>query len=123
MSEKKERLMFVVTCAEERPDKATIPFVLANAALAMDTEVIVVLQIMGVYLGMKNYARHVQAAGFPPLQDLIETLQEGGGRIWVCEPCIKSRQISVDELIEGAEVVAGATVIDGVLDSRNVMVY
>jgi predicted peroxiredoxin len=86
-----EKLVFVVTSAEEQPERATVPFVLANAALAMDVEAIVVLQTMGVYLGMKGYARHVHAAGFPPLQDLIESFQEGGGKIYVCDPCIQSK--------------------------------
>ena len=33
-----DKLVFVVTCADEKPDKATIPFALANSALAMDAE-------------------------------------------------------------------------------------
>ncbi len=123
MNDKKEKLVFVVTCAEEQPEKATIPFVLANAALAMDTEAVIVLQMMGVYLGMKDYAKHVHAAGFPPLQDLIESFREEGGRIFVCDPCIKARQISPDDLIEGAEIVAGATLIDTFLDAKNVVAY
>jgi predicted peroxiredoxin len=118
-----EKLVFVVTSAEEQPERATVPFVLANAALAMDVEAIVVLQTMGVYLGMKGYARHVHAAGFPPLQDLIESFQEGGGKIYVCDPCIQSRQISPEDLIEGARIVAGATLVDAFLDAKNVAVY
>jgi predicted peroxiredoxin len=122
MSEK-ETLIFVVTSAEEHPEKATIPFVLANAALAMDTEAIVILQTTGVYLGMKEYARHVHAAGFPPLQELMDAFQEGGGKLYVCDPCIKARQILPEDLIEGAQIVAGATLIDAFLDAKNVVVY
>jgi uncharacterized protein involved in oxidation of intracellular sulfur len=123
MSGKKERLMFVVTSAEEQPDKATIPFVLANAALAMDQEAIVVLQVTGVYLAMKKYARHVHASGFPPLQELMEAFFEQGGKLWVCGPCIQARQISKEDLIEQAEIVAGATLIDAILDAKNVLTY
>ena len=123
MAEKKEKLVFITTCAEENPDKATLPFVLGNAALAMDVEAIVVLQSMGVYLAMKNYARHVKASGLPGLEDLIEAFKEQGGKLWVCDPCLKARQISPDELIEGADVVAGATLVDGMLDAKNVVVY
>ena len=123
MSEKKERLIFVATHAEEQPDRATIPFVLANAALAMDQEAIIVLQVTAVYIAMKNYARHVHAAGFPPLQELIDAFQEQGGKIWVCDPCIKARQISEDDLIEGAEIMAGATLIDAILDAKAVLNY
>ena len=31
-----DKLIFVVTCADEKPDKAIIPFALGNSALAMD---------------------------------------------------------------------------------------
>ncbi len=123
MGEESKKLMFIVTSAEEQPERATIPFVLANAALAMDAEATVVLQTMGVYLAMKGYARHVHASGFPPLQDLIESFLEQGGNLWVCEPCIKARHISPGELIEGARIVAGASLIDGMLDAKNVVVY
>jgi len=123
MGEENRKLMFIVTSAEEQPERATIPFVLANAALAMDSEATVVLQTMGVYLAMKNYARHVHASGFSPLQDLIEMFLEQGGKLWVCEPCIKARQISQDELIEGATIVAGASLVDAMLDAKNVAVY
>ena len=37
-----DTLIFVATCADENPDKATIPFALGNSALAMDTDVIIV---------------------------------------------------------------------------------
>ena len=35
MSEQKEKIVYINTCAGENPEKASLPFVLANAALAM----------------------------------------------------------------------------------------
>jgi len=119
----KDTLVFVVTHAEEQPERATIPFVLANTALAMDSKAIIVLQMTGVYLAIKGYAEHVHAAGLPPLQELIETYLEEGGKIWVCSPCIQARKIDVADLIEGSEVVAGATLVDSFLSAQNVMIY
>ena len=123
MSEQSKKLVFVITAAEESPEKATIPFVLGNTALAMDAEPIIILQMTGVYLGMKNYARHVHAAGFPPLQELMDLYLEGGGIIYICEPCIKARQIVPEDLIPNAKIVAGATLVDAFLDAKNVLVY
>ena len=123
MDQKKETLIFVATCADEQPDRATIPFVLANAALAMDTDAIIVLQMTGVYLALKNYAQHVHAAGFAPLQELMDAFQEEGGRLWICGPCIQSRQISPDDLIEGADVISGVALIEAMTSAKNVMVY
>jgi uncharacterized protein involved in oxidation of intracellular sulfur len=118
-----EKLIFVVTCAEDKPDKATIPFALGNSALAMDTEAIIILQSSGVFLGKKDYARHIHAPGFPPLQQLMELFTEEGGIIYACEPCARARQISAEDLLPGIEIVSGPTLVDGYLDAKNVVVY
>ena len=48
-----DRLIFVVTYADDKADKATIPFALGNSALAMDAEATIILQSTGVFLGKK----------------------------------------------------------------------
>ena len=121
--DKKEKLVYVVTHAEEQPESATIPFVLANTTQAMDAEAVVILQMTGVYLAMKGYADHVHAAGFPPLQELLDTYISEGGKILVCSPCIQARKINPEDLIEGSVVVAGATLVDEFLDAKNVLIY
>ncbi len=118
-----DKLIFVVTCADEKPDKATFPFALGNSALAMDVEPIIVLQSTGVFLGKKDYARHIHAPGFPPLQELMKIFSEGGGKLYACEPCIRARNISASDLLEGIEIVSGPTLVDGYLEAKNVVVY
>lgn len=109
MSDRK--LAVIVTHAYEDPERATIPFVMANAALASETDVTVILQTTGVLLAVKDGAKHVRAESFPPLQDLIKMFGESGGKLMVCAPCLKSRGIAEDELIDGARVIAAATVV------------
>ena len=117
------KLVFVVTCADEKPDKATIPFALGNSALAMDAEAVIILQSSGVFLGKKDYARHIHAPGFPPLQQLMEIFREEGGKVYACEPCIRGRNIAAEDLLEGIEIVSGPTLVDGYLEAKNVAVY
>ena len=118
-----EKLIFVVTCADEQPDKATIPFALGNSALMMDTEVIIILQSSGVFLGKKDFARHIHAPGFLPLLQLMDIFRDEGGILYACEPCIRARDISAEDLLEGIEIVSGPTLVDAYLDSKNVMIY
>lgn len=118
-----DKLVFVVTCADEKPDIATIPFALANSALAMDAEAIIVLQSTAVFLGKKDYARHIHAPGFPPLQQLMEIFAEEGGRVYACEPCARARQISAADLLPGIEIVSGPTLVDFYLEATNVAIY
>lgn len=124
MPEKKaDKLVIIATHAEESPDKATIPFVMGNAALAMDVRATIILQVTGVYLAMKGYADHVHAAGFPPLSELIEAFFEAGGQIMVCSPCMSARKIAPENLIEGAMVIAGAKLVDEILSATNSLTY
>jgi predicted peroxiredoxin len=118
-----DKLIFVVTCADETPDKASIPFALGNSALAMDAEAIIILQSTGVFLGKKDYARHIHAPGFAPLQQLMDIFKEEGGKLYACEPCIRARNMSAADLLDGIEIVSGPTLVDGYLDAKNVMIY
>ena len=80
MAEEKEKLVFVATHAEEEPELACFPFLLANAAQAMDVEAVVVLQSNGVWLAQKGYAEKISVPGFTPLKELIDGYVAKGGR-------------------------------------------
>ena len=123
MSDKRDKLVIIATHAEESPDKATIPFVMGSAALAMDADVSIILQVTGVYLALKGYADHVHAAGFPPLMELQETFFEAGGKLMVCSPCIQARKIKPEDLVPEAEVIAGASLVSEALSATNVVSY
>ncbi|CAB5091490.1 hypothetical protein D3OALGA1CA_926 [Olavius algarvensis associated proteobacterium Delta 3] len=68
MSGTGKKLLIIGTHAEESPDKATIPFVIGNAAFAMETEAVVILQSTAVYIAMKGYADMCMQQGFRPLR-------------------------------------------------------
>jgi predicted peroxiredoxin len=123
MSDNPEKLVIIATHAEESPDKATIPFVMGSAALAMDVDVSIILQVTGVYLALKGYADHVHAAGFPPLLELQETFFEAGGKLLVCSPCMQARKIKPEDLVPQGEVIAGATLVSEVISATNVVSY
>lgn len=121
--EQKEGVVIIATHAGEDPDRATFPFVMGNAALAMDEKAIVVLQGCGVYLAKNGYAESVHAGGLDPLKKLMDSFLELGGRILVCSPCIKERNIDPSELIDKSEVIAGATIIDECCNAKAVLSY
>jgi len=123
MSEEKEKIVYICTHAAEDPERATLPFVMANAALVMDVEAVVALQGPAVYLAWKGYLDHVFAAGLPPLKDLVASFLEQGGRLLVCVPCIKERKIDASELIEGSTPTAAAVLTDEILTAKAVLNY
>jgi len=121
--EKTEKIVIFATHGPEDPEKATLPFVMGNAALALDVEATVVLQGTGVILAVKNCYVHVFAGGLPPLKELVDTFIELGGRILVCGPCIKERQITEDLLVDMAEVSAAGKVVMAALEADAVLNY
>lgn len=124
MTEKQEKILYMCTCGKDRAEVAHNPFVLANAALAMDIQATVVLSGEGVHMAVPGYADAMPpGGGFPPMKELLATFLELGGTLWVCGPCIKSRNIAESDLIEGAEVTAAGTVNLEAMASDAVFVF
>ena len=119
-----EKLVFMVTHGPDHPEHATIPFVMAAAALASDVQVVLGFQADGVELMQSGVAQRVEAAGFPPLAKLLDDIRELGGVLLVCGPCIKSRGIvAPEDLVQGAEVVAAARFIAEITSATNSLAY
>ncbi len=123
MAEKKQKVVYIATHAGEDPERATLPFVLGNAALAMDIDVTVALQGPGVFLAKKGYMENVFAGGLPPLKELLESFLDLGGRLLVCSPCIQDRQIKESDLIEKSEIMGAALLTQELLEANASLVY
>jgi predicted peroxiredoxin len=120
---KKEKLVIIGTHGAEDPERATLPFVVATAALAMDVETTLILQGTAVTLAEPGVSGHVFAAGLPPLKDLLESFMGQGGALLVCMPCLEARKFEPASLIEGAVPVKAARVVMEVLEATNVLNY
>ncbi len=93
------------------------------AALASDVEAVIGFQADGVRLVHKGEADHVEAPPFPPLAELLDTFRELGGKLLVCSPCMQSRDIHPEDLVEGAEIVAAARFVAEITSATNSLVY
>jgi len=101
-----------LTQAKNDSDKATVAFVVANAAVASDKEAMVFLSTEGVRLAVQGYADDVHEEGFAPLRELMTNFVKAGGKIWVCSPCFKRRKLEESRLIAGATIVGGAKLVE-----------
>ena len=119
----KEKIVYIVTHGGEDPERASLPFVLANAAQVMEVEAVVALQGTAVFLATDHCLDHVFAAGLPPLRTLVDNFLEAGGRLLVCTPCIKERKIQESQLFKGAIPVAAATLTQEILSANATLVY
>ena len=124
-TEEVEKILYIGTHAGENPEKAAMPFVMANAALAMDMHAVVCLQGNGVYLAYKGYVEKMAPpGGFPPVAKLLKDFLELGGTLLVCVPCIKERNIDdKSELVEGAQTTAAGALNITAAEAKAVFVY
>lgn len=123
MENKAEKIVIFAKHGGENPDKATLPFVLGNGALAMDVKVTMILQTAGVTLATKGVYEHIFAEGFDPLQKLVDSFVELGGTILVCIPCMEQRKIKPEMLIQGARPAKVARVVQELLEATSVVSY
>lgn len=119
-----EKMVFMVTHGPESPELATIPFVMAITAQASDIEVVMGFQADGVMLMKKGVAETVSAPAFPPLKTLLDAYIEAGGKLLVCGPCTKSREIHPEsDFVEGAQLVNAATFVKECTEAVATLVY
>jgi len=101
-----------LTCAKDNPDRATVAFVIANAAAGSGKETLVFLSIEAVRLAERGYADDIREEGFAPLKELMESFVKAGGAILVCSPCFKKRKLDESNLVAGAAIVGGAKLVE-----------
>lgn len=112
-----------VTHAKDDCDKATVAFVVANAAVASGQETLVFLSTEAVRLAVRGYADDIHEAGFAPLKQLLDNYLAAGGTLFVCSPCIKKRGFDESQIIDGAQVVGGAKLVEFLAQGASCISY
>jgi uncharacterized protein involved in oxidation of intracellular sulfur len=121
MAEKK--VGFVVTHAADDPEMATLPFMLAMGALTMGIAPVIILQGEGVRLAVAGGAESAAAEGLANIADLMPAVLASGNRIMVCSPCMSTRGITADDLVEGCFVGGAGQVVQEMLECENFLRY
>jgi uncharacterized protein len=106
------RFCVSITHAKDNGDKATVGFVVANAALGSGKETVVFLSTEGVRLAVDGYAAEINEEGFAPLKQLMGDFSANGGTLYVCSPCFKKRGLDESKLVPGAAIVGGAKLVE-----------
>jgi predicted peroxiredoxin len=112
-----------LSCAKDNTDKATVAFVIANAAVASDKETVVFLSTEGVRLAVRSYADGIHEEGFAPLAELMASFAAAGGKIYTCSPCFKRRGLDENKLVAGAVIVGGAKLVEFLADGAPSVSY
>jgi predicted peroxiredoxin len=92
----------------EDPERVTVAFLVATAALEQGKSVVVWTTKDAVRLGLPGEARGEACDGCPPLERLFQQFADGGGQLWLCPICLNARGLNDAEKVANA-TVAGAT--------------
>lgn len=110
MEEKK--ILYVQTHGVDTPERSATPFYLAAAAAAMDIEVGIYFTMNGPTLLKKGVPETLiipkAGGGGAPLKRFIDQAQSLGVKLYVCQPSLDLHGLTMDDLIEGVEMIGGA---------------
>jgi predicted peroxiredoxin len=112
-----------LTHSKDNTDKATVAFVVANAAVGSGKETLVFLSVEAVRLSQKGYVDDIHEEGFAPLRELMENFAKAGGMMYVCSPCFKKRKLDEHTLVPGATIVGGVKLVEFLSDGGPCVSY
>ncbi len=99
-----DHVVIILSCGTDNPNRSTRAVHLATIAHKEGKKVTLFLLDEGVYLARKGIAANLRAATGDVFDDLLTYLQAHEVPIIACIPCAKARQITEDDLIEGARM-------------------
>ena len=103
-----EKVLVNLATGLEDPERVTVAFLVAGAALEGGREVAMFLTKEAVRLALPGHADAVACDGCPPLARLFQQYADGGGELLVCPICFSARKLEEGELVANARL-AGAT--------------
>jgi predicted peroxiredoxin len=118
-----EKVLVNLATGLEDPERVTVAFLVATAALNQGKQVVIWTTKDAVRLGLPGEAVGEACEGCPPLERLFEQFSDGGGQLWLCPICVSARGLD-DAEKAGNVTIAGATpLLEWTGDSAMVFSY
>jgi predicted peroxiredoxin len=92
----------------EDPERVTVAFLVAGAALDQGKQAAMFLTKEAVRLATPGVAVGIACEGCPPLPQIFEQFAEKGGELLACPFCVSSRGVDDGNFVANARI-AGAT--------------
>ncbi|MCA8944231.1 MAG: DsrE family protein [Planctomycetes bacterium] len=106
-----DRFVISLSHGTDDPDRATVAFTLANAAVGCEQQTVVFLSSEGVRLAVEGQANAIAEKGFTPLAELMAKFVAAGGEIYTCLPCFNKRELDEGSVLPGVKIVGGAALV------------
>jgi hypothetical protein len=109
--EEVKAIMYVQTHGVDEPGKSATPFFLAAAAAAMDIEASIYFTMGGATLLKKGVAEELmikRGEGGQSLRFFMDQALELGVNFYVCQPSLDLHDLTMEDLVDGVEMIGGA---------------
>jgi predicted peroxiredoxin len=103
-----EKVLVNLATGLEDPERVTVAFLVAGAALERGAQTAIWCTKEAVRLALPGHAQGVACEGCPPLERLFEQFAQGGGELLICPICVKARKVDESAFVDNAKL-AGAT--------------
>ncbi len=124
--EEVKRMMYVQTHGVDEPGKTATPFFLASAAAAMDIEAAIYFTMNGATLLKKGVAEELmikRGEGGQNLRFFIDQALDLGVKLYVCQPSLDLHDLTMEDLLDGVEMIGGAAFNDMALEADAVISF
>jgi predicted peroxiredoxin len=119
----KPKVLINLATGLEDPERVTIAFLVAGAALDAGKQVAFFLTKEAIRLALPGVASVVACDGCPPLGRLFEQVAENGGELLVCPICFDSRGLKGAELVTNARIAGATPMWEWIGDGATVFSY
>jgi predicted peroxiredoxin len=127
MDDDVKKILYVQTHGRDTPERSATPFFLATAAAAMDNEVAIYFTMNGPQLLAKGAPEEIivpkAGGGGKELRHFIDMALDMDVRLLVCQPSLDLHGYTMDDLIEGVEMIGGAAFNDMAVEADAVISF
>lgn len=127
MDERPRKVLYVQTYGVEAPDRMATPIYLASAAAAMDMQVGIYFTVHGPTMlrrGVPETVRVKKVDGEGALiGHFLDQARDLGVKFYVCQPSLDLNGMTMDDVIEGVEMIGGAAFNDLAVDADQVISF
>jgi uncharacterized protein len=123
--EGESKILYAQTHGVNDPGRSATPFFLAASAAAMDSEVMIYFTMYGPTLLQRDVVDKIGPKGDrgQPLSYFIEQATALGVRLLVCQPSLDLNDLTIEELIDGVEMIGGAAFNDLAVEADAVISF
>ena len=120
-----KKILVIQTHGVETPTRTYSPLFYAMAAAAMEMDTMVWFTMDGTNQLKKGAAEKVQLdpTSDVTLKTMLEQTQEAEVKLRVCQQSLALWDMTMDDLIDGVEILGATSIIDLALDADHVMYF